>query len=138
MFLTLLPLGTFFLPLYNWLLISYSYRMSVFWDLFRWFVISHMVSFGKCPGYTFPGGSDGKASDCNVGDPSSIPGLGRFPWRRKWHPTPVFLPGESHRQSSLAGSSPWGRKESDKIERLILSYLKTTCILKCLDVMFHV
>jgi len=38
-----------------------------------------MVSFGKCPGYTFPGGSDGKASACNVGDLSSISGLGRYP-----------------------------------------------------------
>ena len=34
------------------------------------------------------------------------------PWRRKWQPTPVFLPGESHGQRSLAGYSPWGRKES--------------------------
>ena len=29
------------------------------------------------------------------------------PWRRKWHPTPVFLPGEFHGQRSLAGYSPW-------------------------------
>ena len=32
------------------------------------------------------------------------------PWRRKWQPTPVFLPGESHGQRSLVGYSPWGRK----------------------------
>ena len=31
----------------------------------------------------------------NVGDLGSIPGLGRFPWRRVWQPTPVFLPRES-------------------------------------------
>ena len=31
-------------------------------------------------------------------------------WRRKWQPTPVFLPGEYHRQRSLAGYSPWGHK----------------------------
>ena len=31
-------------------------------------------------------------------------------WRRKWQPTPVFLPGESHGQRSLAGYSPWGCK----------------------------
>ena len=36
----------------------------------------------------FPGGSDSKASACNVGDPGLIAGLGRFPWRRKWQPTP--------------------------------------------------
>ena len=35
------------------------------------------------------------------------------PLKRKWQPTPVFLPGKSHGQRSLAGYSPWGRKESD-------------------------
>ena len=34
-------------------------------------------------------------------------------WRRKWQPTQVFLPGESHGQKSLAGHSHWGRKELD-------------------------
>ena len=66
----------------------------------------------------FPGSSEVKASACNAGDPGSIPGLGRFPWRRKWQPTPVFLPGESHGQRSLVGYSPRGRKESDMTERL--------------------
>ena len=42
--------------------------------------------------------------------------VGKVPWRRKWQPTPVFLPGESHGQKSLAGYSPWGRKESDTTE----------------------
>ena len=46
-------------------------------------------------------------------DVGSIPGSGRFPWRRAWQPTPVFLPGESHGQRSLAGYSPWGCEESD-------------------------
>ena len=32
------------------------------------------------------------------------------PWRRKWQPTPVFLPGKPHGQRSLAGYSPWGCK----------------------------
>ena len=34
----------------------------------------------------------------------------KIPWRRKWQPTPVVLPGKSHRQRSLAGPSPWGLK----------------------------
>ena len=34
-------------------------------------------------------------------------------WRRKWQPTPVFLPGESRGQRSLVGCCPWGRTESD-------------------------
>ena len=40
------------------------------------------------------------------------------PWRRKWQPTPLFLPGESHGQRGLVGYSPWGHKESDVTERL--------------------
>ena len=38
--------------------------------------------------------------------------------RRQWHPTPVLLPGKSHRWRSLVGCSPWGREESDTTERL--------------------
>ena len=37
----------------------------------------------------------------------------KLPWRRKWQPTPVFPPGESHGQRTLAGYSPWDGKESD-------------------------
>ena len=40
----------------------------------------------------FPGGSMVKNPPANLGDTGSIPGWGRFPWRRKWQPTPVFLP----------------------------------------------
>ena len=41
------------------------------------------------------------------------PWVRKSPWRRKWQPTPVFLPGESHGQRNLAGYGPWGRKELD-------------------------
>ena len=44
------------------------------------------------------------------------PWIGRIPWRRAWQPTPVFLPGESHGQRSLAGYSLYGRKELDTTE----------------------
>ena len=47
-----------------------------------------------------------------------IPGSGQIPWRRKRQPTPVFLPGKSHAQRSLADYSPGGHKESDTTERL--------------------
>ena len=40
----------------------------------------------------------------------------KIPWTRAWQPTLVFLPGESHGQSSLVGYNPWGRKESDTTE----------------------
>ena len=39
-------------------------------------------------------------------------------WRRRWHPTPVLLPGKSHGRRSLVGCSPWGRYELDTTERL--------------------
>ena len=38
--------------------------------------------------------------------------------RRRWHPTPVLVPGKSHGRRSLVGCSPWGRKELDTTERL--------------------
>jgi len=41
------------------------------------------------------------------------PWVEKILWRREWQSTPVFLPGESHGQRSLAGYSPWGHKESD-------------------------
>ena len=57
----------------------------------------------------FPGGSDSKQSACNARDPNLMPWSGRsIPWRKKWLPTAVLLPGESHGQRSLAGCSPWG------------------------------
>ena len=44
------------------------------------------------------------------------PWVRKIPWRRQWQPTPVFLPGESHGERSLASYSPWGGKESDMTE----------------------
>ena len=41
-----------------------------------------------------PNDSEGKESACNVGDPCSISESGRFPWRREWLATPIFLPGD--------------------------------------------
>ena len=46
------------------------------------------------------------------------PWVGKIPWRRKWQPTPVFLPEKSHGPWSLVGYHPWGRKESDTTEWL--------------------
>ena len=57
---------------------------------------------------------------------------GRFPWRRKWQPTPVFLPGKARGWRSLAGYSPWGPKESDTAERLHFSTFKHVyCDVSC-------
>ena len=43
-------------------------------------------------------------------------GLQNHCWKRKWQPTPVFLPGESQGQQSLVGCHLWGRTESDTTE----------------------
>ena len=60
----------------------------------------------------FAGGSDGKESACNAGNPGLMPGLGS---------TPVLLPGVFHGQRSLMGYSPWVHKESDLTEQVTLS-----------------
>ena len=50
----------------------------------------------------------------------------KIPGRRKWQPTPVFLPGKSRGQRSLAGYSPWGLKESDLTEQLSTCFTDIT------------
>ena len=64
----------------------------------------------------FPGGSDGKASVYNVGDPGSIPGSGRSSGEGNGNPFQY-----SCLENPMGGGawySPWGRKESDMTERL--------------------
>ena len=58
----------------------------------------------------FPGSSVDKESTCNAGDPGSIPGSGRFPWRRDRLPTPVFLgfPGGSAGKESVCHAGNLG------------------------------
>ena len=82
------------------------------------FIKDYLICVTLCIMSYFPGVSEVIASAWDVGDPGSIPGSGRFPWKRKWQPTPVFLPEESHGGRSLVGYSPQGRKESDTTERL--------------------
>ena len=65
----------------------------------------------------FPGCASGKESAANAGDAGdmdSIPGSGRFPWRRAWQPPPVFVPGEEYRRAWQA--SVHGVAESDRSE----------------------
>ena len=60
--------------------------------------------------------------------------VGKIPWKRRPQPTRVFLPGKSQGQRSLAGYSPWGRRESDGTERLAdpLTLRATRlCVLPC-------
>ena len=60
----------------------------------------------------------GKEFSCQCRKRRFDPWIGKILWRRKWQPTPVFLPGKSHGQRSLVGYSPWGCKESDTSEQL--------------------
>ena len=70
--------------------------------------------------------------------PQSVSGLGGSPGEgRQWQPTPVPLPGESHGQRSLVGSSPWGRKESDTTEKLHFHFHKQCCYC-CVNLSQHV
>ena len=48
-------------------------------------------------------------------------------WRRQWQPTPVLLPGKSHRRRSLVGCSPWGLEQSDMSERFHFHFSRS-CI----------
>ena len=64
----------------------------------------------------FPGGTCGKEPTCQCRRHKRHefdPWVGKIPWRRAWQPTPVFLPGETYGQRSLAGYRPWVCKESD-------------------------
>ena len=61
----------------------------------------------------FPGGTSGKEPACQCRRRKRCEfdsWVGKIPWRRKWQPTSLFLPGESHGQKNLVGYSPWGRK----------------------------
>ena len=56
-----------------------------------------------------PGGTVEKNTPANAGDTRdavSIPGWGRFPWKRKWQHTIVFLPGKSHEQRACWATVP--------------------------------
>jgi len=58
----------------------------------------------------FPKKLSGKESTCKAGNSRDISSI---PWRRKWQPAPVFLPGESHEQRSLAATVHWIKKRYD-------------------------
>ena len=54
------------------------------------------------------------------------PWVRKIPWRRKWQPTPIILPGKSHGQRSLVGYNPWGSQKSQT------QLIDSTAILWCL------
>ena len=64
------------------------------------------------------------------------PWVRKTPWRREWHPTPVFLPGEFNGQKSLMNYCPWGCKESDMTGQLTLSLFHFTVLLTKIQIFF--
>ena len=85
---------------------------------FLWLVMFWPHNLGS----GLPGWFSGKESTCKYRRHRFNPWIGKTPWRRKWQPTPVFLPWELHEQRSLAGYGPWGHKELDTTERLIYAH----------------
>ena len=78
----------------------------------------------------FPSGSAGKEPtwQCRrLKRHGFDPWVGKITWRRKRQCAPIFLPGKSHRQRSLAGYSPWGHKELDTCMHMV-PYLKNFTI----------
>ena len=94
----------------------------------KWCKLHHLIQplyVGRCIIMIlgFPGGSEVKASASNAGGPGSIPGVGKIPWRRKWQPTLVFLPGESHGQRSLVGYNPRVAKSRTRLSDLTFTFI---------------
>ena len=58
----------------------------------------------------------GKESACQCRRFRFDPWVGKIPWRRKWRPSPVFLPGKFQGERNLVGYSTWGHKELDMTE----------------------
>ena len=79
-------------------------------------VVAHRLSCCVACGIFLDQGSD----VCLLGQQVDSLPVRKIFWRRKWQPTPIFLPGKYHGQRSLAGYSPWSRKKSDMIQRQIL------------------
>ena len=89
---------------YNWYLVLLEKAMAPHSSTLAW----------KIPWMEEPGGLQSMGS-LRVGD-DWVTSLSLFTfmhWRRKWQPTPAFLPGESQGQGSLVGCRPWGHTESD-------------------------
>ena len=61
----------------------------------EWLLILVLICVSLMISKDFPGDPVVKNPPANARDVGLIPGLGRVPWRRKWQPTPIFLPGKS-------------------------------------------
>ena len=99
---------------------SFSFKSGFFMKQFKLqekAMVPHSSTLAwKIPWMEEPGGLQSMGSQ-RVGH-DQVTSLSLFTfmhWRRKWQPTPVFLPGESQGRGSLVGCRLWGRTESDRI-----------------------
>ena len=114
---TLNTIRSYMFPQYICLLLQLDVRVfKTFWTK------SHVFYFFSClPWTSFPDGSHSQESACNTGDPGLISQSGRLPGEGNGNPFQYFFLEKSRGQRSLAGYSPWGRKEADMTERLTFS-----------------
>ena len=82
-----------------------------------WKTFSSLVydSYSTYPGQ-LPGSVSDKETVCQCRSRRFDPWVRQIPWRRRWQPTPVFLPGKCRGQRSLVAYSPWGLQEPDTTE----------------------
>ena len=84
-----------------------THFLSIIWSAVK-FLKLILMHFSYI--YGLPRWLSGKESACQCRRCRFDPWVRKIPWKWKWHPTPVFLPGKSHEQRSLADYSPWGCK----------------------------
>ena len=99
-------------PVWHWWLFCLFPIVTMYWN---YMIYRGIVRWKQ----GFLGGASGKEPACQcrrLKRHGFDPWVKKFPWRRAWQPTPVFLSRESHGQRSLAGYSPWGCKELDTNE----------------------
>ena len=102
-----------------WLMYAIIYD----WCKTQWFTIfKNYTLFIVTMG--FPGGSAVKNSP-TIQRHGFDTWVGKIPWRRKWQPTPVFLPGESHGQRSLVGYSPRIAKSRTRLSDFTFTFYVT-------------
>ena len=113
---------------WNHTLLKSNIGLIFTYDLpFLYISIHKNICFSYTQYWGFSGGSDGKESACNAGDPGLIPGLGRSP-KEGMTTYSSILAWRIHKQRSLVGYSPWGHKESDTTEWLTHFVLKFTTL----------